>query len=440
MAHKVDEKNKKRILYLLIAITSIPFFFAVNMPASWGLDSANLKTIAQYISAVAGYIGVSLILWELILGTRSVTGLFFDDVPKTLKIHSWLGKYGTLLIFLHPLLITYSYGEGLFYSFIPNLSTDFNQAVTYGRLAFFILLAVWVTSALLRGNIKYRPWKYIHYLVYFMLPLIFLHVPDVGSSFANTFIQFYWYLFIIIFLIFISLRMRHLFGYGKVYYQITSHQQILSDTYLLKLVPQEKTIDIKLGQYIYIQRSLFAEEHPFTVLDAHKESGEILVAYKVFGSYTQKLSVMQIGESLLIDGPYGTFTSQLHHKPKKSAVFISGGIGITPFTAYILDKKPEDNYMLFFANKNIKTAPFRSMLKEILGPNYIDIFSRDNSPASLNNERGYISSEILTKYIQNPLEYDFFICGNPGLMETTEESLLSLGIPATKIHTEKFNF
>jgi hypothetical protein len=55
--------------------------------------------------------GIVLLLWMYILGTKSVMGLVFRDLAPVLKIHKWIGKYGTLAIFLHPVLITFSYGD-----------------------------------------------------------------------------------------------------------------------------------------------------------------------------------------------------------------------------------------------------------------------------------------------------------------------------------------
>ncbi len=440
MSFKISERQKIFIVYLLIALTTIPFFFAVNIPHSWALTTTNVKPIALYISAVAGYIGIGLLLWEFILGTRSVTGLYFNDISKTIKVHHNIGKYGILLILLHPIFITISYGESLFYSLVPNISGELNRSITYGRLALYVIVIIWVTSVIARGSIKYRPWKYVHYLAYVILPLMFLHVPDTGTSYKNTVIQFYWYSFVVVFLVFLALRARHVFGYGKLGYNIISQKQITDDTLLLKLSPVYTGLTIKPGQFIYIQRSLFSEEHPFSVVDSNPKTNEILVAYKTFGKYTKKLAKMQAGDQVLIDGPYGVFTRELHIEPNQSVVFVAGGIGITPFIKYILDKPAVYDYKLFYANKTKQTAVFRLLLQQKLGTDYIDILSGDKSPASTNDERGFISVDILSKYLSDPRLYHYYICGPQAMMDSTVQVLAELGVPSQNIHLEKFSF
>ncbi|MBP9820970.1 ferric reductase-like transmembrane domain-containing protein [Candidatus Saccharibacteria bacterium] len=435
-----SEKQKRYFLYFLIALSTIPFIFFVNLPETWALTSQNIKSLALYVSAVLGYVGVSLIMWEFILGTRSVTGLYFKDLPQLLKVHSWLGKYGTILIFLHPLLVTISYGESLLYSFTLNFSSTFNSAVSWGRLSFFALIIVWVTSALVRGKISFRPWKYIHYLAYLSIPFVLLHVPDTGSSFSNTFIQFYWYSVVILFIIFGALRLRHVFGYGKLKYKIVAQTQIKPDVFNLQLAPATKSITIKQGQYIYIQKSLLSEEHPFTVLDSNSKTGEILVAYKVFGSYTKKLSNLKASDYVNIDGPYGVFTSQLLIEPIKKTVFIAGGIGITPFVKYIIKQPISADYWLFYANKHKNKAPFRDILKSCLQNKYIDIISQDKDAPISNEQRGHICKEHIAKYINNPAEYNYYICGASGMMDSAQRALKELKVPKKQIFIEDFSF
>jgi predicted ferric reductase len=106
----------------------------------------------------------------------------FQDLAPVLKIHKWLGKYGLIAIFLHPILITISYGESWLYSFIPQLSTVAERHIMLGQIPFWLLLIVWLTSAIVRDRIAFRPWRYIHWLAYICVTFALLHVPDLGSQ------------------------------------------------------------------------------------------------------------------------------------------------------------------------------------------------------------------------------------------------------------------
>lgn len=437
----MSEKIKQKLLWATIILTTLPFFFIVNKPTGWALAPENYHSIALYFSAAFGYIGVSLLVWGLILGTRAISGLFFEDLVSKLWVHRKLGTYGVLLIFLHPILITYSYGESLFYSVVLRRTTEFEEAVTYGRLAFLALLLIWFTSAIVKSKIAYRPWKYIHYLAYPILFASFLHVPDVGSSFDGRAIQFFWYSFILISITCVILRARHLFGFGKLSYDIVGSKKLTGEVSLIRLQPSREGIDIRTGQYVYIQRSLLGEEHPFTVLDHDDESGEIVIAFKHFGSFTKKLAEISLDDTLLLDGPYGTFTRERLIDPSKPAVYIAGGIGITPFVKHSL-AQPAHLQKLFYANQTRHSAVFRDILKQHLGENFVDIFSREKPEhhALTNVETGYFRKELLEKHIPTPTNYDYFICGPKGMMETAKEALLELKVPTKQIHIEEFGF
>lgn len=439
------ESNKHRFLLTLIALTTLPFFLLVDRPDSFA-SGDSLVPLAAYISSTAGYIGISLLVWQFLLGTRSISGLFFDDLPSKLQLHKTLGIYGIAFVFLHPLLIMYTYGENVLYLFVPDRSSTFEAAVTYGRFTFIGLLIVWLSSAVLRTKLSYRPWKYLHYISYPTLLFSLLHVPDIGTTFEDKFIQFYWYSVIGITIIGVVLRLRHVFGFGKVRYEIIENRALNEAVHMLKLRYKDKNLGITTGQYAYIRYALFGEEHPFTILDHSQDSGEILIAFKKFGSFTNKLANLPAGDILLIDGPYGVFTRELTEpiaQKMRPAVFIAGGIGITPFVRHIL-RGDTASQMLFYGNQRREVALFRDILKQRLGRNFIDIFSHEkpsDTPQNDSVEYGILRPEILLKYISKPEQYDYYLCGPKGMMEATKTILnKSLSVPMSQIHSEDFSF
>jgi predicted ferric reductase len=433
--NNMSETKKYGVLTLLIALTVAPLPFIVNHSdatfASW-------SAVALYISAILGYLGIVLLLWMYILGVRSVIGLYFTDLVRMRKLHAKLGKYGIVLIFAHPIAVALSYGQNiLMYTFIPDLSTNFELYVTFGRLAFYAMLIVWVSSALLRGSIAYRPWKYIHHLAYIALPLSLLHIPIVGSSFmASPLAQFYYLSILGVYVLFSMLNYRGLFGVGKILYTVSSHSSVVDNVMVLHLSPtSDMHIGSKKGQFIYLQASLLGESHPFSILSYNEQSGDLYVGYKVFGRFTRKLQNLQIGSDVYIDGPYGTFTEQITSSTHDPTVFIAGGIGITPFVDHIM--KGQTEQWLFYANQTSASTAFGDALQTKLGKRYVPILSNEQAP---NTEHGYIRSDLFTKYLDTPTQYRYFICGPPKMMEITKRSLLGLGVPADKIFSEEFSF
>ncbi len=436
----MTEKTKHRLVIVAIVLSTLPYFALVPHPTSWSMQDSGIKDISLYLSSVFGYAGISLLIWELVLGTRAISGLFFENLASKLKLHGWLGKYGTLLVFAHPLLITYAFGEPWLYSFIPHLDDGaYEKTVTYGRFALFGLLLIWITSALVRGIIAYRPWKYIHYISYPVLFFSLLHVPSIGTSFAERGIVFYWYMGIVVSIVSVALRLRHIFGYGKSLYRVMDNKMLTSEVGLLRLRMHEKNLHIRTGQYVYLQMTPYGEEHPFTVLDHDSSHGELLIAYKKFGSFSSKMTALSRDELVYIDGPYGDFTIERFKRTRRPAVYIAGGIGITPFVKHVLDGRTDQ--ILFYANQSKQTSVFREVLQAALGDRYIDIFSREtekDSPRSF--EIGHITSAIISRHIKDPSRFDYFICGPQGMIDSSVEALHKLGVKKQFIHAEEFSF
>lgn len=432
----MTEQKKYLLLKGLIASSIVPIPFIVSQPTL-----GNGSSMALYLSAVIGYVGIVLLLWMYILGAKSVIGLYLRDIARVTKLHSKLGKYGILLIFAHPLAAALAYGENaVLYALVPNLSTQFETYVTFGRIAFYALLVVWVTSAFVRGRIAYRPWKYIHYIAYFALPFALLHIPTIGSSYQSHLAAQLYYLSIVgLYTLFSLLRVRQLFTLGKTRYTVQSHSSVTADIMLLRLrAISSNAIRVKKGQYVYLQTNLLGEEHPFSVLQYNEDTSDITIAYKTFGKFTNKLTELQTGTDIYLDGPYGNFTEEINEEPNKPVVFIAGGIGITPFFDHILHDTSAEQW-LFYANRTEESSAFADLLKTKLGTRCVSILSADNTTIDTSPERGYIDATLFKKYLHQPSKYRYFICGPPPMMRSTLHSLLSLGVPSQQIYSEEFS-
>lgn len=428
----MTEIVKRRLLIISIVVSLLPIGVLIHAPVI-----TSLRTWALYGSAIAGYAGVVLLLWMYILGTRATSRALFTDTAPILTIHGWLGKYGSIAILLHPLLVIYSYGESWLYAVVPQLGTEFERHVTLGRISFILVVIVWVSSALLRGKLAYRPWKYIHYIAYICLPFALLHIPDVGSSYmSSAAVKAYYLLLVIVGFVFTLLRLRSLFNVGRAEYRIKQHTKLMDDTYALTLKPTGASyIAPSRGQYVYIKLGFVSEDHPFSVVQYDEKSHEITLAYRVFGTFTDSLSEYEPGETVLLDGAYGTFTSEIAATDRPS-VFIAGGIGITPFVDHILRGDNRERW-LFYASPSKDHATALSVLQDELGPRCVPIYSQVPQPGA---DSGYISAELIQRHLPEPSRYDYFICGPEGMIGTAENALISLGVSKNQIFTEKFAF
>ena len=432
----MNDRLRYSLLYLLLALTGILAFVVVPPPSVITLGSLSL-----YISATLGYVGIGLLLWMYILGTRGVASLLFEDYTKITKIHSLLGKYGVLLIFLHPIFICLSYGESLVYILLPQVGSAFEDSVTLGKISLYALLVVWFTSAIIRGKIAYRPWKYMHYLAYIALPFALLHIPNLGSSFMSHFApKVFFFVTLITLLFFTLLRLRIFLNLDKADYTVAEHYELNPGTFVLRLSPQDAALRTKPGQYVYLKMGYISEDHPFSVLHSDATTGMLTVAYRAYGRFTDELAKLQRGDRVFVGGPYGSFTHQIDAQPDRPIVFIAGGIGVTPFVQRLLEQTSQREQWLFYANKNPSSGPFIPQLTQALGARFVPAYSRVAETSGDDSAPRYINYGLLERHLQDPHRYSYYLCGPSTMMTALVSELTANGVDPQTIYSEEFSF
>lgn len=441
--------NPRKALLLSLGILSCLPILLLPFP-EYGTSSAATPLYISHIASRIGLMGGILMLWSYLLGIRRITGRFIEDQIWINKIHKWIGMYGFVFIALHPLLIVYSLSESFTYALFAKELIEYEFFVSTGRLAFILLTFIWFTSALIRGKMSYRLWKILHYSTYLILPLVFIHGLKVGSILnSNEFIRTYWIFLIVVFVISIIVRIIFEFGVGKKKYKVIQIKEITHDTHEYVLEAVNEKISPKPGQYGYISRKPFGESHPFTIARSSEDGKTISFSIKSLGKFTKILRELQVGDMLLIDGPYGVFGQKAiaTHKP---VVYIAGGIGITPFLRLIDVVNDERELIMIFGNKTPDDIPYKEELEKKLGKKLVHVLShcteeQKNSVLQLANqpcetEFGFVTIDLIKKYIGEEVNrYEYFICGPPIMMKLVSEALYKAGVEKRSVDMEKFS-
>ena len=432
----MDESKKRAVTIFTIVLSLVPIPFILEFP-----NGGSFRLTTLYLSAVIGYMGVIFMLWMYILGTRSVSTFVFKDIAPVLSIHKWLGKYATPMIFLHPLLITYSKSEMWFYSLIPQIATKSERHILLGQIALFLLFVTWVVSAYLREKIGFRPWKYLHYLAYVCVPFVLLHIPGLGSQEQGyPLVRLYYLAIVLTFLAFSILRLRSLLNLDRKDYVIISNDKLTDIDRQLIVRPRTSSLRTPhMGQYVYIKLGYISEDHPFSVTSCDTSTGDITLTYRAAGMYTKELAKLTSGGIVYMSGPFGTFTHKLNDT-QTPVVYIAGGIGVTPFVSRILKENTQREQWLFAANRTKETAVFSQELTSILGDKHVSFYNHESGTLGPNEEQGYITAASIQKYITDPLQYHYYVCGPASMMAAVRKELASLGIPEEVVFSERFGW
>lgn len=162
-------------------------------------------------------------------------------------------------------------------------------------------------------------------------------------------------------------------------------------------------------------------------------------------AFKRVLKTMPLGKAVKIEGPFGDLT--LQNNSARAAVFLAGGIGITPFRSIVhraaKEKLPHHIY-LFYSNRRPEDAPFLEELQalERENPHYKLIASMTEMAKShrpWSGETGLINGEMLSKYLKTAVLPIYYIAGPPAMVKGLREMLNKIGVDDDDVRTEEFS-
>ncbi len=183
----------------------------------------------------------------------------------------------------------------------------------------------------------------------------------------------------------------------------------------------------------------------FTLANAPYENSLMFATRMRDTAFKRVLKTMPIGTEIEIDAPYGSFT--LHNNESIPAVFLTGGIGLTPARSIILQAahdKPAHKIFLFDSNNRPEDAVFLDELVKAQkkNPNYTFVGTMtqmEKSQRSWDGETGFINEAMLVKYIGDITQPIYYVAGPRGMVHAMLEMLLQAGVNDDNIRTEEFS-
>ena len=182
----------------------------------------------------------------------------------------------------------------------------------------------------------------------------------------------------------------------------------------------------------------------FSIASAPQDS-ELMVATRMRDSaFKRVLALLPIGSPMQVDGPMGSFT--LHQNAAKPAVFLTGGIGITPFLSMarqaVAEKLPRSLY-LFYSNRRPEDAAFLEDIQNLADASstfhFIPTMTKmARSSQAWHGPTGFIDREMLVGQLSNLHGPIYYLAGPPGMVAAMRQMLSSAGVDEDDIRTEEF--
>ena len=119
----------------------------------------------------------------------------------------------------------------------------------------------------------------------------------------------------------------------------------------------------------------------------------------------------------------------------KKLVFIAGGIGITPFRSmikYLIDTNQKRDVVIVYSAKTKDEFMYVDVLRQAQDKLGVRTIYNESST------QGHIDSVTFAKYIPDYKERTFYISGSHGVVESFDNALKNLQVPASQIVTDYF--
>jgi ferredoxin-NADP reductase len=210
-------------------------------------------------------------------------------------------------------------------------------------------------------------------------------------------------------------------------------------------------LQFKAGQFLRFrlidppETDAEGDSRSFSIASAPHET-ELMIATRMRDTaFKRVLKAMPPGSEIEVKGPYGRMT--LHDDPARPAVFLTGGIGITPFRSIALEATHAGlahRLYLFYSNRRPEDAAFFDELGELekANPHYRFIATMTSAAGSKRpwtGETGYINVEMLSRFMDDLESPIYYVAGPEGLVTAMRKTLGEAGVSDAELRAEEFS-
>jgi len=184
-------------------------------------------------------------------------------------------------------------------------------------------------------------------------------------------------------------------------------------------------------------------ERTFSLASSPQEKGPIMVAMRMRETnFKTALNATPNGTLLKVSSPRGSFT--FHKEFTRPAVFLAGGIGITPIRSIlhsaVQGSLPHQLY-LFYSNRKEEDATFLPELEELVKRSRSFILVPTVTKAANSAWRyhtGYIDRSLLARHLVGLNGPIYYVAGPSGMVVAMLDVLRRAGVNDDDIKTEEF--
>ncbi|MGQ0483498.1 MAG: fatty acid desaturase [Pseudonocardia sp.] len=206
------------------------------------------------------------------------------------------------------------------------------------------------------------------------------------------------------------------------------------------------------GQHVTVRTDLGGEGvRRIYSICASATGGPLRIAVKripggAFSSFVAER--LRVGDELELMTPTGRFGPPLDPGRARDYVAVAAGSGITPILSILttaLEVESDSRAVLVYGNRSRAETMFASELADLESrySDRLEIVHVLSGERGSSAHHGRIDGPLLRRLLDHRIPPsgvdEWFVCGPPGLLETTREVLTGHGVPAERVHAELFH-
>jgi predicted ferric reductase len=407
---------------------------------SWG----SVRASGGWLTAggrLAGLLGAYLMLVVVLLAGRVAVIERAVGQDRLVRWHRLLAPWSLVLIAAHGALITVGYADAARTGVLHQLGALVRTypGILAATVAFILLVgAAFASARIARRRMRYETWWAVHLYTYLALALSFSHQVATGASFVGHPVVRLWWTGLWLMTAGVVLAGRVLLPLWRTVLhrlRVVSVQEIAPG--VVTVVCQGRWLErlpVSGGQFFQwriLKRGLWWQAHPYSV-SAAPAPPYLRFTVKDLGDHGRALAAVTPGTRLAIEGPYGTFTSDVRTTDR--VALIGAGVGVTPLRALLQDLPGRVDTVMINRAHSVEELVHRDELRRIID-------RRDGHLHELVGPRTQVSldAQTLSRLIPDLAERDVYICGPTGFTAAVRHAARAFGVPPERIHDESFD-
>jgi predicted ferric reductase len=415
---------------------------AVLGPGPWAGGPADAAGVLRWLGRAAGVVGLAWLLLAMVLSIRLPRlDAALGGLLRLWRVHHRLGAASFVLLMLHPVLLALAAVPAGPDAVLATLTPPFDVPAVWAGWGALVLMMVFLAPSFsFFGPPDYQRWKWLHRLSGLVVALGLYHALALPRSFTPAAAAWTWGGLAALAAAAFAWRLLLSRRFARRRYRIAKVDPLAER--VVELTLEGPPLRFDAGQFVYLaplDPALSAgrgEEHPYSLVSAPQEPS-LRIAVKDLGDASGALMTVAEGSEATVEGPYGRFLPRRHGRP---ALWIGGGIGITPFVSAArgfrdvpVGDAPVDVRLVYCANDPGRAYYLQELEAIAAGRQGFAVH------AHYFVDEGPLGAAFLDARAPDFRRRACYVCGPGPLLELAERLLRREGVPRRRITLEAFD-